>query len=182
MYLYCIFPVDEDFRPGDVETVALVRAKLEPFGGVAAKLCDEIREPGQINYTKFETMLAPDPWYRGRAIVVGDAAHCTTPHLAAGAAMCLEDAVALGEELSAAPTIDDALRAFCKRRFDRIQARGRDRSPAQLLADPSRDPRCRSPAGHRRGLRAPGRDHSEARATRVLSRRGGANGVVRRLD
>ncbi len=121
MYLYCLFPVDEDFRPGDAETVDLVRAKIQPFGGIAAKLRDEIREPSQINYTKFETILAPDPWYRGRAIVVGDAAHCTTPHLAAGAAMCLEDAVALGEELAAAPTIDDALRAFCTRRFDRCK-------------------------------------------------------------
>jgi 2-polyprenyl-6-methoxyphenol hydroxylase-like FAD-dependent oxidoreductase len=121
MYLYCLFPVDEDFRPSAAELVGLARARIEPFGGVAAKLRNEVREPGQIHYTKFETMLAPDPWYRGRAIVVGDAAHCTTPHLAAGAAMCLEDAVALGEELAAAPTIDDALRAFCKRRFDRCK-------------------------------------------------------------
>jgi 2-polyprenyl-6-methoxyphenol hydroxylase-like FAD-dependent oxidoreductase len=121
MYLYCVFPVDEDFRPSDAETVDLARARIKPFGGIAAKLRDEIREPGQIHYTKFETILAPDPWYRGRAIVIGDAAHCTTPHLAAGAAMCLEDAVALGEELAAAATIDDALRTFCERRFDRCR-------------------------------------------------------------
>lgn len=121
MYMYCLFPVDEDYRPPAAETVGLARAMIEPFGGVIAKLRDEIREPEQIHYTKFETMLTPDPWYRGRVIVIGDAAHCTTPHLAAGAAMCLEDAVALGEELATAPTPDDALRAFCKRRFDRCE-------------------------------------------------------------
>src|SRR5712691_3380237 len=121
VYLYCLFPVDEAFRPSEAEIVGMARTKLQPFGGLAAKLREEIREPGQINYTSFETVLAPDPWYLGRAIVIGDAAHCTTPHLAAGGAMCLEDAVALGEELAAAPTIDDALRAFCKRRFDRCK-------------------------------------------------------------
>jgi 2-polyprenyl-6-methoxyphenol hydroxylase-like FAD-dependent oxidoreductase len=121
MYLYCLFPVAQDYRPAEADTVGLARARVEPFGGVVAKLRDEIREPSQIHYTKFETMLAPDPWYRGRVVVIGDAAHCTTPHLAAGAAMCLEDAVALGQELAAAPTVEDALDAFCKRRFDRCE-------------------------------------------------------------
>jgi 2-polyprenyl-6-methoxyphenol hydroxylase-like FAD-dependent oxidoreductase len=121
VYLYCLFPVDEAFRPSEAEIVDLTRTKLEPFGGVAAKLRENVREPGQINYTFFETMVAPDPWYRGRAIVIGDAAHATTPHLAAGGAMCLEDAVALGEELATAPTIDDGLRTFCKRRYDRCK-------------------------------------------------------------
>jgi 2-polyprenyl-6-methoxyphenol hydroxylase-like FAD-dependent oxidoreductase len=121
MYVYCLFPVDEDYRPSAAETPRLARARLEPFGGVAAAAREAIREPEQIHYTKFETVLVPAPWYRGRVIVIGDAAHCTTPHLAAGAAMCLEDAVALDEELAAAATIDDALRAFCERRFDRCK-------------------------------------------------------------
>jgi 2-polyprenyl-6-methoxyphenol hydroxylase-like FAD-dependent oxidoreductase len=121
MYVYVLFPVDEDYRMPAAEAVGLARSRLEPFGGVATALREAIREPDQIHYTRFETILAPDPWYRGRVIVIGDAAHCTTPHLAAGAAMCLEDAVALGEELAAAPTIDDALPAFCKRRFDRCK-------------------------------------------------------------
>jgi 2-polyprenyl-6-methoxyphenol hydroxylase-like FAD-dependent oxidoreductase len=121
MYMYCLFPVAEGYLPPAAEMVELVRARIGPFGGVVAKIRDAITEPGQINYTKFETILTPDPWYRGRVVVLGDAAHCTTPHLAAGAAMCLEDAVALGEELEAAPTLDDGLSAFCKRRFDRCK-------------------------------------------------------------
>jgi 2-polyprenyl-6-methoxyphenol hydroxylase-like FAD-dependent oxidoreductase len=121
MYMYCLFPIKGGHSPAATERVNVVRALIEPFGGIVAKIRDSITEPGQINYTNFETILAPDPWYRGRAIVLGDAAHCTTPHLAAGAAMCLEDAVALGEELAATPTVGDALHAFCKRRFDRCK-------------------------------------------------------------
>jgi 2-polyprenyl-6-methoxyphenol hydroxylase-like FAD-dependent oxidoreductase len=121
MYMYCLFPIKEGYLPDPAETVSLVRARITPFGGIVAKIRDAITEPGQINYTSFETIVAPAPWYRGGTVILGDAAHCTTPHLAAGAAMCLEDAVALGEELAAAPTVDDGLAAFCRRRFDRCK-------------------------------------------------------------
>lgn len=121
MYMYGVFAADGDYQPAADEVVGLVRAKIEPFGGIAGAIRDAIREPGQVNITRFETLLAPDPWYRGRVIVIGDAAHCPTPQLAAGAAICLEDAIALGEELAGAPTVDDALRAFCERRFDRCR-------------------------------------------------------------
>ena len=121
MYMFGVFAADEDHRPAADELVGLIRAKLEPFGGVAATIREAIREPDQVNITRFETVLTPDPWYSGRAVVIGDAAHCPTPQLAAGAALCLEDAVALGEELAGAPTVDEALRAFCKRRFDRCR-------------------------------------------------------------
>ena len=121
MYMYGVFPASEDYRPAADELVSLIRAKLQPFGGMVPAIREAIREPDQINMTRFETVLAPDPWHRGRVIVIGDAAHCPTPQLAAGAAMGLEDAVALGDELADAPTIDEALRAFGKRRFDRCR-------------------------------------------------------------
>jgi salicylate hydroxylase len=36
-------------------------------------------------------------WHEGRSILIGDAAHPTLPYLAQGAAMALEDAVALAQ-------------------------------------------------------------------------------------
>jgi len=121
MYMFGVFAAGEDYRPAADDLVSLIRAKIEPFGGVVAAIREAIREPDQVTITRFETVLAPDPWYRGRVIVIGDAAHCPTPQLAAGAALCLEDAIALGEELAGAPTVDEALSAFCERRFDRCR-------------------------------------------------------------
>jgi 2-polyprenyl-6-methoxyphenol hydroxylase-like FAD-dependent oxidoreductase len=121
MYMYGVFSADEDYPPTTTDTVSLVQAKIEPFGGVIETIRDAIRAPDQIHLTRVENVLAPDPWYRGRVIIIGDAAHCPTPQLAAGAAIGLEDAIALGEELAAAPTVDEALRAFCRRRFDRCR-------------------------------------------------------------
>lgn len=53
-------------------------------------------------------------------VLIGDTVHATTPHLAGGA-MCLEDVVALGEELSAVPSIPKALGKFFERRVDRCR-------------------------------------------------------------
>lgn len=121
MYLYCSFPVSRDGWPTPDEILELVRRKTEPFGGLLSRVRDKIVDPGQVNLAKFETVLVPDPWARGRTVLIGDAAHCPTPQLAAGAAMCLEDAVVLGEEIGASSKIEVALAAFCARRYERCR-------------------------------------------------------------
>jgi salicylate hydroxylase len=51
-------------------------------------------------------------WSKGHAILVGDAAHATLPHLAQGAAMALEDAVELAAQVGDGDGIPDALARF----------------------------------------------------------------------
>ena len=48
--------------------------------------------------------MLPLPWHGGRVVVLGDAAHATTPQLAAGAAICLRDAVRARRGAGAAAT------------------------------------------------------------------------------
>src|SRR4029450_10762764 len=40
-----------------------------------------------------ESLLVPPPWHRGRVVLIGDAAHATSPHVGQGGAMAMEDAV-----------------------------------------------------------------------------------------
>jgi 2-polyprenyl-6-methoxyphenol hydroxylase-like FAD-dependent oxidoreductase len=63
----------------------------------------------------------PPPWHKGRVVLIGDAAHATTPHLASGAGIGVEDAVVLAEELERATDLDQALRAFTQRRYERCR-------------------------------------------------------------
>ena len=63
----------------------------------------------------------PAPLHRGRVVLVGDAAHATTPHIAQGASMAFEDAVVLSELLGEAPSIDQALQAYTARRWERCR-------------------------------------------------------------
>ena len=121
MYLYCLVPVDTPPRPAAEDLPAIIREYLAPFGGVVAELRELITDPTTVNCVSLETIVAPEPWYRGRTVLVGDSAHATTPHLAAGAAMCLEDAIALGEELGQQGSVPEALAAYSKRRYQRCQ-------------------------------------------------------------
>lgn len=72
-----------------------------------------------INYRPLEAILLPKPWYRGRVVLIGDAAHATTPHLASGAGMAIEDGIVLADELSRSDSVDTGLARFMERRFDR---------------------------------------------------------------
>ncbi|MGK5739065.1 FAD-dependent monooxygenase [Micromonospora sp. URMC 103] len=60
-----------------------------------------------------------DSWARGPVLLIGDAAHATSPNMAQGAAMALEDAVVLAESLTTAGTVAEALRAYEARRRPR---------------------------------------------------------------
>ena len=70
----------------------------------------------------FESIMVPTPWYKGRAVLIGDAAHATTAHMGMGGGMALEDAVVLGQCFGAAPTLDSALQQFQERRYERVRS------------------------------------------------------------
>ena len=69
----------------------------------------------------FEWILLSDPWYKGRVVLIGDAAHATSAHMGMGGGMALEDAVVLGQVVAAEATLAQALSAFMKRRFERVK-------------------------------------------------------------
>ena len=68
-----------------------------------------------------EVVFVNEPWYRGRVLLIGDAAHATTPHLGQGAGMAIEDAIVLSEELTAGGDLEQQLQRFMARRFERCK-------------------------------------------------------------
>lgn len=62
----------------------------------------------------------PNPnWATGRVVLVGDAAHPTTPNLGQGGCMAIEDAVVLARCLKRGPDVPTSLTAFVRERFAR---------------------------------------------------------------
>ncbi|AQT53734.1 MULTISPECIES: FAD-dependent oxidoreductase [Burkholderia cepacia complex] len=81
----------------------------------------QIGTESRVNYRPLESLLLPTPWFSGRVVLVGDAVHATTPHMAAGAGIGIEDAIVLAEELGRGVTVDAALHAFQARRWERCR-------------------------------------------------------------
>jgi 2-polyprenyl-6-methoxyphenol hydroxylase-like FAD-dependent oxidoreductase len=90
------------------------------YGGVWGQVRDSLADDAIVNYQYIEAILVPGPWYRGRSIVIGDAAHACPPLIAQGAAMCAEDAVVLAEMLTGGDGIDQVLTTFMERRLPRV--------------------------------------------------------------
>lgn len=99
-----------------------LRGLLERFPSpTIQKIASELSSEHQIVYRPLEQMLLLRPWHRGRIALIGDAVHATTPHLAAGACIGIEDAMVLAEELSKGTDLSAALTAFEDRRWDRCR-------------------------------------------------------------
>lgn len=65
----------------------------------------------------------PDPfWMKGRAVLIGDAAHPMLPFVAQGGAQALEDAVVLASALGGPGTVEERLTRFVSTRYARVAA------------------------------------------------------------
>jgi 2-polyprenyl-6-methoxyphenol hydroxylase-like FAD-dependent oxidoreductase len=99
----------------------IFREHLAEFGGPIAEVRDQITDSSLVVVRPVETVLVPPPWHRGRVVLIGDAAHATTPHLGQGAAQAIEDGIVLAEELAAGPGVEAALQRFVARRYERCK-------------------------------------------------------------
>jgi len=122
MYLFLTEnrPRNEHLDPAVFEPQ--LKALLAQFGSPRLDwVREQIGPHSQIVFRPLEQFLLPMPWHRGRVVLIGDAVHATTPHLAAGACIGMEDAVVLAEEIVRGEHLDAALDAFAARRFERCR-------------------------------------------------------------
>jgi 2-polyprenyl-6-methoxyphenol hydroxylase-like FAD-dependent oxidoreductase len=121
MYMFLVTAEPENSRYADEDLAALMRDRLKSYSGFIAELASQITDSASVVFKPLENVLLPAPWMKGRTIIIGDAAHATTPHLAQGAAMAIEDAVLLGELLGRDAPLNALLDEFMRRRFDRAR-------------------------------------------------------------
>lgn len=103
------------------QLAATMRERLRGIGGLIGELREQITDDSQVVYKPMEVLFVDDPWFKGRVILIGDAAHATTPHLGQGAGMAIEDALVLAEELFGEGDLRTRLERFMMRRFDRCK-------------------------------------------------------------
>jgi 2-polyprenyl-6-methoxyphenol hydroxylase-like FAD-dependent oxidoreductase len=119
MYLLLTGPEPYQARYERAELPRMLRQRLAQFGGLIGELREGIRDDEDVVYGPLHEIRVPPPWSRGRVVLAGDAVHACTPHLTQGAAMALEDAVVLAEELDADRPTLESLDAYSRRRHPR---------------------------------------------------------------
>jgi 2-polyprenyl-6-methoxyphenol hydroxylase-like FAD-dependent oxidoreductase len=123
LYAYLVEEARARFADTPEQMVAAMRELATAYHGPWDAIREDITDPERINYTWFESLLVEAPWNRGRAVLIGDAAHTCPPTLALGAAMALEDAAVLAELLLSRDVLDQAVfDEFVNRRMPRVRA------------------------------------------------------------
>lgn len=98
----------------------MLQERLSGYGGYVAGIRDGLSASSGIVYSPLEPLLVPWPWHRGRVVIGGDAAHTVPPHLTQGAAMAVEDALVLADELCRpGQDIETSLQNYSARRYQR---------------------------------------------------------------
>jgi 2-polyprenyl-6-methoxyphenol hydroxylase-like FAD-dependent oxidoreductase len=144
MYVFVVENTPEVTRPPREDWPELIRSLLTEFEGTVAWAREQMTDPEKIDRRPLQAILLPGPWYRGRVLLIGDAVHATTPHLAMGAGIAIEDAVVLGELLESADDLGSGLEAFMERRWERcrlvvensLQLGEWEKHPGDPAADP----------------------------------------------
>jgi 2-polyprenyl-6-methoxyphenol hydroxylase-like FAD-dependent oxidoreductase len=99
--------------------ISTLRYLLEPYGGILKTVRDQIGRDSPIILRPLEAFELPPPWHSRRTLLIGDAAHPTTPQLASGAGMAVEDGLVLEQEISRQSKLGDVFEAYMARRYPR---------------------------------------------------------------
>jgi len=94
------------------------RAKMPP--PQFAAILDQITDDAGVVGRPLETILLEGDWHKGRVVLLGDAVHASTPHLAQGAGMAIEDGLVLADELTKTDSPEEAFVAYRTRRMPRV--------------------------------------------------------------
>jgi 2-polyprenyl-6-methoxyphenol hydroxylase-like FAD-dependent oxidoreductase len=120
MYLFHIRPEAPDTSFEYEDYPKLLKERLAQYGSYVAEICAALDAGSDIVYSPIEPMLLPWPWFHGRVVIGGDAAHVFAPHLTQGAAMAAEDGYVLAREVLVDDIpLESRLMRYSKKRYAR---------------------------------------------------------------
>lgn len=122
MYMFVLSSEPGNPRYSIDELHELMKDRLAGFGGLMGELREQINDPSAVVYRPVLAHLVQPTWHRGRVVLIGDAAHTSSPQLSSGASMAIEDGVVLAEMLASSTNgIEETLKSFEQRRMPRAR-------------------------------------------------------------
>ncbi|HEV2356645.1 MAG TPA: FAD-dependent monooxygenase [bacterium] len=100
--------------------LARLRARFAEFGDLVREYLGALERDEQVHCSAME-WVDVDEWYTGRVVLIGDAAHASSPLMGQGGCMAMEDAYVLAEVLRSAATMESALSTYVGRRKPRVK-------------------------------------------------------------
>jgi len=133
-FAYVIQPRFQDPLEGRLERL---RNRFATFGGRAQEYLASLGRDDEVICSAMEWMEF-EKWHAGRVVLVGDAAHASSPMMGQGGCMAMEDACVLAEELRAAASVQNALASYVNRRKARVKwVQHQSKAVGEILAVPS---------------------------------------------
>ena len=97
-----------------------LRSRFAAYASPVPQALAELRTSDQIHFSAIEDILQ-EPWGVGNVLLIGDAAHATSPNMASGAAMAFEDALVLSRLIAADRNAAQVLDQYTSERSARIR-------------------------------------------------------------
>jgi FAD-dependent urate hydroxylase len=119
LYCYADLATRTTEDPTDRDLVRF-RALFGEFAEPVPSIFGGLESFDSIHFSPIEEIIV-DTWVQGSVVLIGDAAHATSPNMAEGASMALEDALVLTRMLATHGSPALALSAFSERRKARIR-------------------------------------------------------------
>ncbi len=95
------------------------KTEVRRVAPIAEELLDQIHAPTDLTFASYFDVSMPR-WHAHGVVLLGDAAHATSPQLGQGCNLALCDAAALADALASHDRIDDALTSYTHARRDHL--------------------------------------------------------------
>lgn len=96
-----------------------LRQRFAGFGSVVQEYLAGLDSDEQIHCSSI-TWLERAEWYAGRVVLIGDAAHASSPMMGQGGCLAMEDAYVLAEVLCSGASVEQALATYVSRCAPRV--------------------------------------------------------------
>lgn len=100
------------------QALALIQQELADFSGYMPAVARNIN-PAQLIRSDLYDLAPINTWHKGRVVLLGDAAHATTPNLGQGASQAIEDAYVLVDSLCSHSDYTTAFQHYVAKRMER---------------------------------------------------------------
>jgi 2-polyprenyl-6-methoxyphenol hydroxylase-like FAD-dependent oxidoreductase len=97
-----------------------LRSRFGSYASPVPEALAELQSSEQIHFGAIEDILQ-EPWGSGRVLLIGDAAHATSPNMASGAAMAFEDALVLSKLIASERDVTQVMDEYTTQRITRIR-------------------------------------------------------------